>query len=157
MRTTVLTAVCLLIVSLAQAGGKQVLVAIGRQGAVKGELVEVGDTTLVLAVEKDGEELKTVSIRDVWWVTIKARNYVAISAMIGVVGGGIIGGIIGRSTEPPDAFLRFGALKGAGIGAVVGLAIGYGIGSAASSDEIRVTPDDRTFRQVLRAVARDSR
>jgi hypothetical protein len=160
MKPTVVIATCLLVASLAKGGGKEVLVAVGRTGAVKGELVEVRDSTLVVAVHNDDEELRVVPIRDIQWVSIKGENFVPTSAVLGMLLGGVIGATVGASTvdKSSDGFgfktAAEGALGGV-VGAGVGLAIGYGIGSGASSKKITVTPEDGTFRQVLNSAARN--
>jgi hypothetical protein len=161
MKPTILIAACFLTAALAQGGGKEVVVAVGWQGAVKGELVKVEDTALVVAVEKDEEELIVVPIRDVRWVVIKGQNYVTGSAALGMVSGGVIGAILGASMadEPSGGIVIFspaaaGGLEGAGIGALIGLAVGFAVGSSISSKEMSVSPDDSTFRQVLNKAAR---
>jgi hypothetical protein len=159
MKTIVLIAAWFFMVSLAQGGGRKVVVAVGWQGAVKGELVKVEDTTIVVALEKDEEELRVIPIRDIRWVVIKGQNYVTGSAVLGVVSGSVIGAIIGVGmTEQPsdgwDPSAGTRGLEGAVIGGILGLAIGYGIGSSISSVEISVSPEDSTFRQVLSKAAR---
>src|SRR5512143_3839428 len=109
MKPAILIAACFLTVSLAQGGGREVLVAVGWQGAVKGELVKVEDTALVVAVEKDDQELSVVPIKDVRWVVIKEQNYVATSAALGLLGGGVVGAILGASMadEPSGGIVIF--------------------------------------------------
>jgi hypothetical protein len=160
MKTTVVIPACLLVVSLAKGGGREVLVAVGRTGAVKGELVEVRDSTLVVAVHNDDEELRVVPIRDIKWVSIKGENFVPTSAVLGVLVGGVVGAAVGVSTvdQSNDGF-GFRAVESGATGGVVragiGLAIGYGIGSGASSKKIIVTPEDGAFLQVLNSAARN--
>jgi hypothetical protein len=164
MKTPVLIAACLLLVSLAKGGGKEVLVAVGRSGAVKGELVEVRDTTLVVAVEKENEGLIVVPIRDVQWVVIKGKNHVGKAAIIGLTSGILLGAVAGANREPQARGSIFAggslldgtepAMAGAGLGALIGLALGAGVGSLGSSKDVHVTPEDSTFREVLNNAAR---
>ena len=160
MKRTILIAACFLTAALAQGGGKEVIVAVGRQGAVEGELVKLGDTAIVVAIEKNEEELIVVPIRDVQWVLVKQCRYVGKGATIGAVSGFVIGAILGNSMADKSSGMLKGfpditaSLEGAGLGAALGLTIGFCIGFTTSSEEICVAREDCVFREVLNEAAR---
>jgi hypothetical protein len=163
MKPTILIAVCCLTISLAQGGGREVVVAVGRQGAVEGELVTVEDTAIVVAIQKDHEELRVVPIRDIQWVLIKERSYAMKGASIGLVSGTVIGAVLGSSMADKSSkgfgigiskAQATGILEGAGLGAFLGLTIGFCVGFTASSEETSVSSEDCAFRDVLSKAAR---
>ena len=169
MKAHLLLVACMVVVSFARGGGRDVLVAVGSLGCIQGELVEVGDTTLVIAVENYDEtdeglksgSLRVVPLRNIQWVVVRGQDHVVTAAGLGFLGGGIIGGLVGGvlADKPPGGSWGIpnqaaGALEGAGIGAVIGLGIGYGIGSAVSPEEMRLESGDPAFKEKLRTAAR---
>jgi len=169
MRKSLLFAACVLVASLAHGGGREVLVAVGLMGSIQGELVVVGDTSLVVAVEiddesrigNDSEILRNISLTTIKWVLVKEQDNVEKYAGLGILSGGILGGVVGASTaeRPPGGSWGIspgaaGALGGGAIGAMIGLGLGLGIGYALSSDELRLEPGEKNFREELRQFAR---
>lgn len=156
------------VVSLAQGGGREVMVAVGLLGSIQGELVVVGDTTLVVAVENNDESregnksevLRVVPLRNIKWVLVKGQDNTGTYTGLGILSGGILGGVLGASMADRDRpYIGIspgaaGAMEGAGIGAVIGLGIGFGIGHALSSEELRLEPGEHNFTEELRRAAR---
>ncbi len=160
MSTNTLMVFSFLAASLAQGAGREVFVAVGREGGVRGELVTLTDSTLVVAPASDPEEQRIIPIRDVQWVKIRGERYVTEAAVVGAVVCGFVGGVVGASTiKEPIGSMNFekgsAAVEGALIGTAAGLAIGYGIGSALSSKDVTVAPEDSNFRQVLQSATRN--
>lgn len=107
-----------------------------------GELFEIRGNSLLL-VDEHSMEVSITAIAEIKDLFIKKESRVASGAILGLLGGTLLGaslGYFGTNSDPsnwlfgPNFKKGMNGGMGAGIGALAGLAFGMGIGAAQSSD-----------------------
>lgn len=121
--------------------------ATGRLIAINGDVLRIGTTSR--------DELAIpISYVDEWFLSASRRNELRNGAILGFIGGGLIGAAIGSQLDfcllscgPATAFgLMVGAPAGLLIGAVVGASIRSETWVPLSTSELRMMPDALTNR-----------
>ena len=93
---------------------------------IKGELIAVKQSSLLLIEEESGAD-KSISITDIKVVKIVRKSRFLLAAGTGLLIGAGIGALIGSSMHKSNTFdvwgSELGALAGAGAGAIIGMII----------------------------------
>lgn len=134
---------------------KEVMVHLNDERILKGELLVVGSSSLLLGgVKMPGKERTPATIRipydSIWQVHIMGGSQSVNGAGVGFV----LGAVVGAATAPPSTgFLgNMTPLMAVSCGGL-GAAVGWGVGSLFTSDDIRVTAGSSGGFSVLRAYA----
>lgn len=136
------------------ARGSRVTVSLTNTQIVKGELLSVRDSSLVIATKQyteysinpnDRSRIAVIKFQDIDSVTTPGHSWRIWGAGLGYFSGAILGAVVANSpTSTGDASQISEALNrtliGMAIGSGVGVTAGYVLGDMASVDEATVTP-----------------
>ena len=139
MRTRIVLCVIAFAVSVAQA--TDVVVELRDGSTVKGDLLAVRDSTLIVAVKgyrpmwdkKHIPDVAVVRFDSVRFVKVKGDSYGLEGAGLGLVAGVVVGGLISSNSPKKGWFhIDYEPVVG-GLAAAAGLVIGSVVGSSISS------------------------
>jgi hypothetical protein len=141
--------------------GADVVLVLNNGRELKGELVSVRDSSVLIALSRQIKGVLAVKDTMISRVTVKGGSRVLLGMGLGLLGGAVVGGAIGVSaggSEDPVVLKLFAQTVGGVVfgmaGAVVGTIVGGVIGANSKKDEAELYPSIAPERDALKKFAR---